>query len=84
MQAAELSFSSKERGELGIAHEVDVDPFTGSAVVRVPLPLTQGRSGAAPALVLQYNSAAGSSVFGAGWSVAGLPNIGLTPKQHPK
>ena len=78
-----ISFSSKDVETLRIAHRVDVNPLTGTAVIDVPLPFTSGRSGFGPSLALQYSSSASHSVYGEGWSLAGLSTIGLTGKRHP-
>jgi len=79
-----ISFSTKGIQDLAIPHEADVNQLTGTAVVSVPLTHTSGRSGFGPSLALQYSSSAGNSVYGIGWSLAGLSTIGLTGKQHPK
>ena len=58
--------------------------FGGTAVISVPLPLTSGRFNFGPSLSLEYSSSAGNSVYGVGWSLVGMPTIGLSPKQLPK
>jgi len=82
MDASQLSFASKGIEDLAIQHQVDVNPLTGSADISLPLPLTLGRSGFTPSLTLQYGSSAGNSVFGVGWSLAGLSSIGISSKDH--
>ncbi len=84
MDSSQISFLSKGLQDLGIASQVEVNPLTGTANISVPLSLTPGRSGFGPSLTLEYNSSAGNSVYGMGWSLAGLPSIGLSSKQHPK
>lgn len=86
MQAAtELSFASTTVEDLAIQHQVDVNPLTGAALVRVPLPLTSGRSDFGPSLGLEYNSSTGNSAFGVGWSLTGLPTISIdTRKALPR
>src|SRR5215216_1637629 len=80
-----LSFASADVDDLSIHHQVDVDPLTGAALVRVPLPLTAGRSDFGPSLTLEYASSSGSSPFGVGWSLAGLPTISIdTRKALPR
>lgn len=82
--APEISFALKSIAEVALDHQVEVNPLTGAATVRVPLPLTSGRSEFSPALALEYNSSAGNSVFGVGWSLSGLSMIGLSSKRLPK
>jgi Salmonella virulence plasmid 65kDa B protein len=41
-----------------------------------------GRGNLAPPLVLSYLSGAGNSPFEAGWSLSGLPPIGLDRSRH--
>ena len=84
MDGSQISFASRGLEDLAVAHQVDVNPLTGAAVVSVPLALTPGRAGFGPSLALQYSSSGGNSVYGVGWSLAGLSSIGLTSKQHPK
>ena len=78
----EISFASKSIDELSVQYQIDVNTFTGAAVLKVPLPLTEGRSGFGPSLSLQYNSSSGNSVYGVGWSLAGLPTIGVSAKNR--
>jgi RHS repeat-associated protein len=47
----------------------------GTAHYRIPIEVPPGRAGMEPALALQYDSAAGDSYVGRGWSVTGLPAI---------
>ncbi len=84
MDGSQISFSFKGLEDLRIAHLVDVNPLAGAAVVNVPLRLSPGRSGFGPSLALQYSSSAGNSVYGFGWSLAGLPGIGLRSKKLPR
>ena len=70
-----ISFASKQFEDLAIEHEVNVNPSTGAAVVSIVVPLREGRNGFGPALALQYNSSAGNSLYGMGWSLSGLPSI---------
>ncbi len=78
--SSQLSFASIELQDLSIPHQVRVDPFSGAATVSVEIPLTPGRANFQPALGLAYSSAARNSVFGVGWSLSGLPSIGLSFK----
>jgi RHS repeat-associated protein len=68
----------------GIEEKFSVNPSTGTSAFSIPLPLSAGRSGFAPQLALSYNSGAGNSPFGLGWSLA-LPAITRrTENQLPK
>lgn len=71
----EITFASRSIGDLSIPHQVAVNAVTGSADISVPLILTQGRGGFGPQLSLKYNSSAGNSVYGVGWSLGGLSAI---------
>ncbi|MFL6139752.1 MAG: SpvB/TcaC N-terminal domain-containing protein [Frankiaceae bacterium] len=61
--------------QLGLVHDVDVDPRTGSAAIHVELPLAGGRSGFAPALSLDYRSGGGNSPYGWGWALGGTTPV---------
>lgn len=58
----------------GIDEKFEVNAANGTASFSIPLPLSPGRNGFAPALALTYNSGGGNSLFGLGWDV-GLPSI---------
>lgn len=58
----------------GIPAQLTVEATTGTAVLRVPLPLSAGRNGQTPDVSLCYRSGAGDGVFGMGWSLD-LPAI---------
>jgi RHS repeat-associated protein len=77
-----LEFGGREVGDLSLGYSVDVDAQTGAAALRVPVPVPPGRHGLAPSLSLAYASGAGNSAFGAGWSLAGLPAIGIDTRFH--
>ena len=47
----------------------DVDAFTGSARVAIPILVPPGRGAATPDLRLAYSSGAGDSAFGHGWTL---------------
>lgn len=72
-----LDFGGRSIEDLGIGYEIDVHAQTGAAGLSVPVPAPPGRGGLGPALSLTYSSGAGNSAFGAGWSLAGLPSIGI-------
>jgi RHS repeat-associated protein len=58
----------------GIGEKLTVDALTGTGAFTVPLPVTSGRSGFGPQLVLTYDSSAGNGPLGLGWTL-GLPAI---------
>ena len=58
----------------GIDEKFEVNPANGTASFSIPLPVTPGRKGSQPSLSLHYNSGAGNSPFGLGWSID-LPSI---------
>ncbi|MBA2937207.1 insecticidal toxin complex protein [Paenibacillus sp. CGMCC 1.16610] len=57
-----------------IDEKFSVNAVNGTASLSIPLPFSQTRDGAAPALQLSYSSGAGNGVFGLGWSLS-LPSI---------
>ena len=77
-----IAFGGASLEDLRIEHEVRVDPATGAARVRLPLPLTPGRGHASLALALEYSSSSGNSPFGLGWSLTGLPTIGVSTRRR--
>jgi RHS repeat-associated protein len=58
----------------GIGEKFAANPVTGTGSTAVPIALSPGRSDFGPQLALAYDSGAGNSVFGFGWSLA-LPCI---------
>jgi RHS repeat-associated protein len=58
----------------GIGERFATNPATGTGAMTVPLPVTSGRSGFTPQLVLTYDSASGNGPFGFGWSLS-IPSI---------
>ncbi len=50
------------------------NPLTGSASLALPLPLSPGRNGFGPSLLLAYDSSAGNGPFGIGWRLD-VPSI---------
>jgi len=53
----------------GIDEKFTVNASNGTLSLSLPLPLTPARNGAAPALRLSYDTGAGNSVVGLGWSL---------------
>lgn len=60
---------------LGIDHDVAVDPVTGTARIGIPLRLSTGRDAFQPNLALVYSSSAANSPFGLGWALDGVPFV---------
>lgn len=53
----------------GIDEKFKVNAANGTATCGIPLPTTAGRNGFSPAFALGYNSGAGNSAWGLGWSL---------------
>src|SRR5680860_1394091 len=53
----------------GIDEKFEVNAANGTASFSIPLPITPGRNNFSPSLSLSYNSGAGNSPFGLGWSL---------------
>ena len=58
----------------GIGEKFAANPVTGTGSWAVPIAVSPGRSGFAPALSLTYDSGTGNGPFGLGWTLA-LPTI---------
>lgn len=58
----------------GIGEKFQANPVTGSGSMTVPIAISPGRGGFSPQLALSYDSGAGNTAFGFGWSI-GLPSI---------
>lgn len=58
----------------GIDEKFQVNPSNGTASFSIPLPLSPNRNGFTPSLSVSYNSGAGNSVLGIGWSLD-VPSI---------
>jgi len=54
----------------GIGEKFSVNAVTGTAGATIPLPFSPGRNGFSPQLGLAYDSGAGNSPFGLGWSLS--------------
>lgn len=68
-QVTEGETSSGGSGNRNIMGGFNVDSYTGSATMRVPIDVPTGKSGMQPELTLVYNSSAGSSWCGQGWDL---------------
>ncbi|MBL6447078.1 VCBS repeat-containing protein [Fulvivirga sp. 29W222] len=68
----------------GIDEKFQINSANGTAGFNIPLPLSSGRNNFSPSLGLSYNSGAGNSIFGLGWSV-GINSIKRkTDKELPR
>ncbi len=80
-----MEFNNLNIQDLQLDHSIDVAASTGSASVGVEIPLSESRAGFNPAISLQYSPSPRNSIFGIGWSLAGLPFISLdTSEGLPK
>ncbi len=61
-------------GLSGLGESVEVDPFTGSCTVTVPLAVSAGRGASRADLSLVHSGGGGRSPYGGGWSL-GVPRI---------
>ncbi len=77
-----LQFANTEPNEIQFDHSVNVNPFTGSANVSIPLQFTPGRGEFGPVCSLEYDSLGVNSPFGVGWSLSGLLSISVNTRKH--
>lgn len=68
--------------DLSVAHRVEVNAFTGTARVAIPVTVSPGREGFGPSLELAYESGGASSPFGLGWTLGGVPAIGIDTRRR--
>lgn len=76
----------------GIGEKFQANPVTGTGSMSVPVAMSPGRGGFTPQLSLSYDSGAGNSPFGLGWSIGlasisrktskGLPQYDGLPKYY--
>ena len=76
-----LEFLKAEPTEVGITVEATVDAQTGSPVVQIPIPLTEGRDGFGPKLALTHGGYDPLSPFAFGWALVGLPHIEVDTRE---
>lgn len=72
-----IRFRETTLEQLPLDHKVEVNALAGSARLAVSIPATAGRDGFGPDLALGYDSGTGNSPFGFGWTLSGVPSIGL-------
>lgn len=77
-----MGLSGRKPEDLGLGYEVQIDPHTGGAHLRVQVPVPAGRAGLAPVLALDYASTSGNSEIGVGWNLSWSPAIGLYTRDH--
>jgi RHS repeat-associated protein len=70
-----VAHQRNDPADLGIAHTIDVDPRTGAAAIRVPVPTPDGRAGFGPQFALEYSPGTGNSPYGWGWSLTGCAPV---------
>jgi RHS repeat-associated protein len=76
------SFPPPDLAVLALSYQVDIELATGAASVTVPIPTTRGRGGFGPSLTLRYDSSAGNSAFGLGWSLLGVPSVTVDDRRR--
>lgn len=69
IQIPEISLPKGGGALKGIDEKFQVNTANGTAGFSIPLPVTPGRNGFSPSLSLTYNSGAGNSPYGLGWSL---------------
>jgi hypothetical protein len=74
VSAPQISLPKGGGGIRGIGEKFSANPVTGTGSLSVPIALSPGRSGFGPQFALSYDSGAGNSAFGLGWSLS-LPAI---------
>jgi RHS repeat-associated protein len=72
-----IRFRETTLEQLSLDHKLEIDALVGSARLTVAIPTSAGRDGFGPDLGLAYNNGAGNSPFGFGWTLSGVPSIGL-------
>ena len=83
-ESSPFAFTGVDLPDLVVAHEAEVDPFTGSLRVRIPLPASTGRAGFGPALALVHRPGSGNSPFGRGWALSGAAAIVRGTRRLPE
>src|SRR5690242_17615148 len=63
--------------DLTLDHHIEVSALTGAAQLSIPIRLSPGRAGFEPSMTLGYASGGGNSSYGCGWSLSGIPSIGV-------
>lgn len=80
-----IGFADSSPERLTLGQGLEVNTFSGTASLSIPLRATPGRAGFGPALALAYANNAGNSTFGFGWSLSGMASIGIdTTESDPQ
>ena len=74
------NFKKTEISDIGIPHQISVDPQSGSASITVEVPSTPGRNEFGPELSLSYGSGGSNSAFGVGWTMNGVMSVSILVK----
>ena len=74
-----LPASQAQASAMALLGTLDISK-TGAATYGLDISVPPGTGGMIPSLSLQYNSQAGNSTLGMGWSVAGLSGVSWCPK----
>jgi len=77
-----IGFAHTSFGDLVLQADVAVDSLVGTARVNVEVRLSPGRGGFGPGLGLAYESGTVNSPYGMGWSLSGLPSIGIDTRHR--
>ncbi|KAF4963298.1 hypothetical protein FSARC_8666 [Fusarium sarcochroum] len=67
-----------------IKWKFQVNPNSGTLDFAIPIPVSPGRSGIEPGLVLNYSSAYGNGIFGVGWKLSHRSITRKSSKNIPK
>lgn len=79
--SSSLAFLDIDPNELTLPYEAGASLLTGSANIRVPFESTDTRAGFTPRLSLYYDSSAGNSPYGLGWSLSGVLTIAVDTRE---
>jgi len=72
-----IGFRETTLDQLAVEHTLEVNTLIGTARLTVPIRTSPGREQFGPRLALSYGSGERNSTFGVGWSLSGIPSIGL-------
>jgi hypothetical protein len=77
-----LAFGERQVENLAVGATLEVTPQSGTATLSVPVLPPPGRSDLTPPLLICHRSTSGNSILGAGWSLSGLPAVGLDTSRN--
>ncbi len=84
IQVPQISLPKGGGALKNIDEKFEVNSANGTSSFSIPIPMSKSRSDFMPSLGLSYNSGAGNSEFGLGWSLALSSIQRKTDKQLPK